>query len=526
MTFPNASKIEGLPWPVRTLMGCAIGILAVSPTYLVQPLHAFPILLAFPAVVLCGWFFGMAGSFGCAVTDIVIIENMLTRTELRFSSGFGLDIVRLVLFLVLSTLLGVLMRRFADQRVELHNQELKKSLLVEQAQRQIAEERAHAGELLREREELLQIALRVNGMGLWVWNTDENTVHRSDEVYRMAGRKPDSIGPRQSDWMEVVHPDDREELMRVLTATRDRGGDYTQHYRVVWPDGSIRWLESQGKCQKDTEGRVTRVVGVLADVTHRRRTEEAMLRAEKLAVAGRLAASVAHEINNPLEAVANLLYLVTLSGTAEEAHAHARSALEELLRVSMLTQSTLKFHRQQGTPKITMLSELLEGVLAMFRGRLNATEVALDLQVRDEVAIACMPSEVQQVFVNLLGNAIEAMAPRGRLKIRLRPSCDWRDRRTQGMRVTFADTGVGMDGETKRRIFEPFFTTKTETGTGLGMWVVAQLVERHGGDIRIWSTPRYGASGTTVSLFLPTEFTAMEGVEVGAGTGATESLHF
>ncbi len=111
-----------------------------------------------------------------------------------------------------------------------------------------------------------------------------------------------------------MHPDDREQLLRVLKEARERGGEYTQHYRVIWPDGSIRWLESQGKCQKDSEGRVTRIVGVLADVTHRKRTEEAMLRAEKLAVAGRLAASVAHEINNPLEAVANLLYLVTLSG--------------------------------------------------------------------------------------------------------------------------------------------------------------------------------------------------------------------
>ncbi|HZB89211.1 MAG TPA: HAMP domain-containing sensor histidine kinase, partial [Terracidiphilus sp.] len=188
----------------------------------------------------------------------------------------------------------------------------------------------------------------------------------------------------------------------------------------------------------------------------------------------------------------------------------------------LLTQSTLKFHRQTGMPRVSMLSEILEGVAAMFRGRLNAAEMTLDVRVTDEIAIACMPSEMQQIFANLLANSIEATPPGGRLIVRLRPSVDWRDHSRRGMRVTFADTGVGMDRETRRRIFEPFFTTKIETGTGLGMWVVAQLVERHGGDIRLWSTPRYGASGTAISVFLPTEFAAPEGVEAGveAGVGA------
>ncbi len=507
--------IENLPWPVRTLLGCVTGVLAVSFSYFIHPLHSFPMLLAFPTVVLCGWFFGMAGSFGCAIVDILLIDNLLTREEMRFSSGFGLDIVRLVLFLILSTLLGVLLRRFADQRIELRSQGLRENLLVEQSQREMAEERARAGEVLRERDEILQIALRVNGLGLWAWDIASNTVHRSDEAYRMVGRKPETIGPSPEEWLAVVHPEDRGELSRVMEETRARGGEYRQHYRVVWPDGSIRWVESQGKCQKDSEGHVTRLVGVLADITHRRLAEEAMLRAEKLAVAGRLAASVAHEINNPLEAVANLLYLITLSPTAEDAHTHARSALDELLRVSLLTQSTLKFHRQYGAPRSTLLSEVLEGVLAMFRGRMNAVEIALIVHTVNEVPIACMPSEVQQIFANLLANALDAMAPRGRIVIRLRPSRDWRSGGAQGMRITFADTGVGMDRATMRRIFEPFFTTKIETGTGLGLWVVAQLVERHGGDIRVWSTQRPGASGTAISIFLPTEATLSEDVDLG-----------
>jgi two-component system CheB/CheR fusion protein len=256
-------------------------------------------------------------------------------------------------------------------------------------------------------------------------------------------------------------------------------------------------------------------MGVVTDVTHRKQAEDAMLRAEKLAVAGRLAASVAHEINNPLEAVTNLLYLITMSGTAEEARAHARSALDELLRVSLITQSTLKFHREQGTPKITMLSEVVDGVIGMFRPRLTVSGITVDVLATNEIAIACMPSEAQQIFANLIANSIEAMPQGGKMVIRLRPSRDWREWSVEGIRVTLCDSGVGMDRATMRRIFEPFFTTKAETGTGLGMWVVAQLVERHGGNVRVWSRQRYGASGTVFSIFLPTALvSAMEGVEV------------
>jgi two-component system CheB/CheR fusion protein len=173
------------------------------------------------------------------------------------------------------------------------------------------------------------------------------------------------------------------------------------------------------------------------------------------------------------------------------------------MRVSLVTQSTLKFHRQAGAPQITRLSEVLDSVLVLFRARLQAAEIRLEVRASGEAPIACMPGEAQQIFANLVSNAIEATPRGGKLQIRLRPSRDWRDRSASGMRVTFADSGVGMDRATMRRIFEPFFTTKLDTGTGLGLWVVAQLVERHRGDVRVWSSSRSHASGTVFSLFLP-----------------------
>lgn len=513
LKFPSASAIEGLPWGARTILGCVTAVAAVAITYAIPALRSFPLMVAFPTVILSGWFFGMAGSFGCAITITALVDVLLTQEQFRFSAAFGQQEVRLSIFLLLSTLVGVMVRRLADQRTELKSRELRKSLVLEQAHRQMAEERARAGEALREREALLEIALRANGMGVWLWDVEENAIHRSDEAFRMFGRAPGTLGVAPEAWLDMVHEEDREAVREALEKTRAEGVDYHRQYRVRWPDGTLHWVESQGRCQLDGEGRVVRVVGVMADISHRKRTEEAMLRAEKLAVAGRLAASVAHEINNPLEAVANLLYLITITDSARDAQQHAQRALDELLRVSLITQSTLKFHRQPGMPRITMVSEIVDGVVALFRPRMLAAGIELKVEVKSEVAIACMPSEAQQIFANLTANAIEAMPQKGRLRIRLRHARDWRSGR-DGMHITFVDSGVGMDRATIRRIFEPFFTTKAETGTGLGMWVVQQLVERHGGHVHIRSTPRYGASGTAISVFLPTGGAEARGLEV------------
>src|SRR5579863_5971738 len=187
----------------------------------------------------------------------------------------------------------------------------------------------------------------------------------------MVGCEPGEFSEDPIAWLEFVHPDDREALVKAMERTRDTGVDYHLHYRVIWRDGSVHWLESQGKRQRDGDGKTSRVVGVVSDITHRKRTVEAMLRAEKLAVAGRLAASVAHEINNPLEAVANLLYLITLADSTEVARKQAQQALDELMRVALITQQTLKFHRQTGTPKVTLLSSVIQTVLTLFRGRLR-----------------------------------------------------------------------------------------------------------------------------------------------------------
>jgi len=194
---------------------------------------------------------------------------------------------------------------------------------------------------------------------------------------------------------------------------------------------------------------------------------------EKLAAAGRLAASIAHEINNPLEAVTNLLYLLhnhpSLDG---EARQYAEMAQGELARVSEITQQTLRFYRQSTRPTHCNLSEILDSVLLLHNARIHGANVEVSREYQPTEDLLCFGGELRQLFANLIGNAIDAV-PRsgGRLRVRVRPAQAWYgDKRAAGVRVTIADTGSGMTDEVRLRIFEPFFTTKETTGTGLGLW--------------------------------------------------------
>lgn len=241
------------------------------------------------------------------------------------------------------------------------------------------------------------------------------------------------------------------------------------------------------------------------DMTKRKKIEAALIQAEKLAIASRLAASIAHEINNPLEAITNLLYLASTGEDSVAAKAFATQALEEVGRVSHITQQTLKFYRQSSAPSSVKISEILESLLVLYHGKLLANQVEVHREYRDGPPILCLAGDLRQIFANVIANAIDAMMTGGTLTMRVRASRDWRDKERRGVRTTIADSGTGMSAETMRRIYEPFFTTKSETGTGLGMWVSAQLVERLQGDLRVRSRTTKGKSGTAFSLFLPVE---------------------
>ena len=223
------------------------------------------------------------------------------------------------------------------------------------------------------------------------------------------------------------------------------------------------------------------LVSICEDISDRKRAEGILKRQEQMAAIGRLTSSILHEINNPLEAVDNLIFLARQSNPVEAA-GYLKQAEEELAHASEITSQGLQFHRQSSAATSTNMVELLRSVLSLFAGRFQEARVHVDLATEDAPELICFPGEIRQVFVNLISNAIDSMATNGELKIRVRPSTDWRTGE-HGVRVTIADTGEGMSLETRKHIYQAFFTTKGAQGSGLGLWVTSNIVKKHHGCI-------------------------------------------
>lgn len=227
------------------------------------------------------------------------------------------------------------------------------------------------------------------------------------------------------------------------------------------------------------------------------RAQEALRRSEKLAVTGRLAASIAHEINNPLEAVTNLLYLIRLSPDSALTGKYLAEAEQELARVAEIAKQTLRFYREPNHPVETEIGAVLHSVLVLYNSRLNSADITVQAEADDASnTVLASPGELRQVIANIIGNAIDAMRHGGRLRIRI-------SRTTRSLRLTIADSGSGIPPALLPAIFEPFVTTKGETGTGLGLWVTGEIIRRNGWTIRVRSRSGSAKTGTTFSITMP-----------------------
>ncbi len=268
-------------------------------------------------------------------------------------------------------------------------------------------------------------------------------------------------------------------------------------------DGTPFWNELSLSSIRNREGEVTHYVGIQNDVTARVEFEVALRESEKLAAVGRLASSIAHEINNPLESVMNLVYLAQHAESPAQVAHYLATADKELQRVKLITSRSLRFYKQSTRPREVGCTELLNSVLDVYQSRLQNHSISIERRDRSTSTILCMDSEIRQVLNNLVSNAIDAMNVRGgRLLVRSREATDWRSG-AQGVRMTIADTGSGISPDTMKNVYKPFYTTKGIGGTGLGLWISSEIVERHRGRLAARSAQREDKSGTVFELFLP-----------------------
>ncbi len=246
------------------------------------------------------------------------------------------------------------------------------------------------------------------------------------------------------------------------------------------------------------------IAAFIADLSRQKRSEEVLRRTEKLAVAGRLAASIAHEINNPLEAITNCLYLLANTELTEDGRGFLDLAQKELDRVAQITVQTLRFYRQSTRRAPTDVDELMDAVVGIFDSRFRRLGIDVLRRMREVAPIVVHDGEIRQVIANLVSNAIDAMPSGGRLLLRTAPGRHWQTGES-GVVLTVADTGTGMDPTCLSRIFEPFFSTKGITGTGLGLWISLEIIQKHKGAIRVRSRPATPEhpGGTVFRLFLP-----------------------
>jgi signal transduction histidine kinase len=334
-----------------------------------------------------------------------------------------------------------------------------------------------------------------------------------DHIFKMINPPYQAlIGPRSvlgKSVREAVPEAEKQGFIALLDRVYQKGEPYVgrstpiQLVRGPSEPLEMRYLDFVYQPRRDGRGAISGIIVLGVDVTESKRAEHALLQSEKLAAVGRLASSIAHEINNPLEAVTNLLFLAKQAASSPKAIEFLMLAEAELQRVSAITSQTLRFHRQSTNRKLVTSKELIGDTLLLFQGRLNNSSVILDRRERACRPVLCFDGEIRQVLSNLIGNAIDAMNPGGgRILVRTREGTDWRTGR-EGVIFTVADTGSGMSLQTVKRIFEPFFTTKELGGTGLGLWISREIVDRHRGVLKVRSRQSAQGCGTVFALFLP-----------------------
>jgi PAS domain S-box-containing protein len=353
-------------------------------------------------------------------------------------------------------------------------------------------DRRHLEDLLRERADLLELATEaimvrdLNGI-LQYWNAGAEVLY--------GWPRHEVLGKSLHELLQTKFPSAFLDVQAELARTGSWTGNLTQLTR----EGH----EVIVACRKAFKAEGNAILEINRDITAQLRAEDALRKTERLAAMGRVAGIIAHEINNPLEAITNTFYLLRDHPSLdEEARYYAKLGEEELHRVAHITRQTLGFYRESKHPVEVSISDLLDDILELQMRRMEFNNIILEKRYRSRGTIYGFPVELKQVFLNLIGNAAQAMPDGGRLRLHVFQS-PHRTNQRGGVCISISDTGMGIDPEHAKHLFEPFFTTKSTKGTGLGLWISKGIIQKYGGSIRFRSVSLAGRNVTCFQVFLP-----------------------
>ena len=341
---------------------------------------------------------------------------------------------------------------------------------------------------------------------VWTTTADGSVDYISESWCRFTGLSmQESLG--FVGWKRVLHPEDASRVLGRWNESIAKGMPYEVECRLRAANGTYAWILARGIPMRDGDGAIRKWFGTCTDIQNQRLSEEELRNAEKLAVTARMASALAHEINNPLAAVTNLLYL--LHGQTEHddpvLKGYVQAAEQELARVTHISNQMLGLYREPSRPAVIQVSEVLDQVLDLYATKIKEKRATIVKQYFCDEELVGKRGELRHLFSNLLINALEAVRDGGVIQVRTRTGCDPHMPEMKGVQVIIADNGRGIARKDRARIFEPFFTTKTEGGAGLGLWVAESIVRGYNGTIRLRSKPAQSGSGggTVISVFLP-----------------------
>jgi PAS domain S-box-containing protein len=366
-------------------------------------------------------------------------------------------------------------------------------------------ERKKVEEALRHSEHELSIAQKIGKMGNWVYDAESDELWWSDEVYRIFGLRSEEFNASYQAFLNKVHPEDREFVDSINKKIMKNKKTYSMDHRIVLPDGTFRTVHQECKTFYNEQGKPTKLRGIVQDITERKQAEEKLktyqkqlLHAEKLSSIGKLSGSIAHEINNPLFGIRNVLERTKMCVPLQEADERfIDMAISETDRIAKLTRRLNNFFsptRENKQP--VQINQVLEEIVLLAQKELTDRNIRLKTNYSDVLPeISAFPDQIKQVALNLFQNAMDAIPETGG-EISL--STNQQD---SHLFFTIKDNGIGMSAKIRKDIFEPFFTTKSKAeGTGLGLWVTHGIVQSHGGIIEVSS--QYG-QGTCFTVSLP-----------------------